>query len=98
MKNKIEAIRKSAVNQVLSLAMRGQITGTESAARQNVINRAFEMQAFPWMTTMCFGTPPKPGMISSQVRPSACWKAAPPWSATTTKPPCNCSGILPAMG
>ncbi len=47
---KIEAIRKSAVNQVLSLAMRGQITGTESAARQNVINRAFEMQAFPWMT------------------------------------------------
>jgi len=47
---KIEAIRKSAINQVLSLAMRGQISGTESAARQAVINRAFEMQAFPWMT------------------------------------------------
>ncbi len=47
---KIEAIRKSAVNQVLSLAIRGQISGTESAARQQVIDRAFEMQAFPWMT------------------------------------------------
>ncbi len=47
---KIEAIRKSAVNQVLSLAMQGKISGTESAARQLVINRAFEMQAFPWMT------------------------------------------------
>ncbi len=47
---KIEAIRKSAVNQVLSLAMQGQISATESAARQAVIDRAFEMQAFPWMT------------------------------------------------
>ena len=42
-----------------------------------------------WMMIMCCGTPPKPGMISLPVRPSACWKAAPPWSATTTKPPCN---------
>ena len=47
---KIEAIRKSAVNQVLSLAVRGEISGTESAARQQIISRAFEMQAFPWMT------------------------------------------------
>ncbi|MBQ2956414.1 MAG: Ig-like domain-containing protein [Clostridia bacterium] len=47
---KIEAIRKSAVNQVLSLAVSGKISGTESAARQLVIDRAFEMQAFPWMT------------------------------------------------
>jgi len=47
---KIEAIRKSAVNQVLSLAAKGEITSTESAARQGIINRAFEMQAFPWMT------------------------------------------------
>lgn len=47
---KIEAIRKSAVNQVLSLARQGKITATEADARQAVINRAFEMQAFPWMT------------------------------------------------
>ncbi len=47
---KIEAIRKSAINQVLSLAMQGKISVTESEARQAVINRAFEMQAFPWMT------------------------------------------------
>lgn len=47
---KIEAVRKSAVNQVLSLAAHGQISATESAARQAVVNRAFEMQAFPWMT------------------------------------------------
>ncbi len=47
---KIEAIRKSAVNQVLSLAKNGKITATESDARQEIINRAFEMQAFPWMT------------------------------------------------
>jgi hypothetical protein len=47
---KIEAIRKSAANQVLALNMKGQISSSESAARQAVINRAFEMQAFPWMT------------------------------------------------
>jgi len=47
---KIEAIRKSAVNQVLSLAARGEITSAESASRQAIISRAFEMQAFPWMT------------------------------------------------
>ena len=47
---KIEAIRKSAVNQVLSLAAKGEITSNESSARQGIVNRAFEMQAFPWMT------------------------------------------------
>ena len=47
---KIEAIRRSAANQVISLQMKGQISSSESAARQAVIKRAFEMQAFPWMT------------------------------------------------
>lgn len=47
---RIEAIRKSAVNQVLSMAAKGEIISNESAARQGIINRAFEMQAFPWMT------------------------------------------------
>ncbi len=47
---RIEAIRKSAVNQVLSLAKNGKITATEADARQAIIDRAFEMQAFPWMT------------------------------------------------
>ncbi len=47
---RIEAIRKSAVNQVLSLAAKGEISSNESLARQGIISRAFEMQAFPWMT------------------------------------------------
>jgi hypothetical protein len=47
---KIEAIRKSAVNQVLSLAAKGEISAAESVSRQAIISRAFEMQAFPWMT------------------------------------------------
>ncbi len=47
---KIEAIRRSAVNQVVLLQKNGKINGSEAALRKEVIDRAFEMQAFPWMT------------------------------------------------
>lgn len=47
---KIEAVRRSAVNEVLKLQMASQITSSESSQRQAIINRAFDMQAFPWMT------------------------------------------------
>jgi len=47
---KIEAIRRSAVNQVALLQKNNKITGSEAALRREIIGRAFEMQAFPWMT------------------------------------------------
>ena len=47
---RIEDIRTSAISQIISLARAGVISSTESTARQNVINEAFKMQAFPWMT------------------------------------------------
>ncbi|MBO4884499.1 MAG: Ig-like domain-containing protein [Clostridia bacterium] len=47
---KIEAIRRSAVNQVTLLQKNRRITNSEAVLRREIINRAFEMQAFPWMT------------------------------------------------
>ena len=47
---KIDAIRTSAISQIINLARAGVITPAESTARQKVINEAFKMQAFPWMT------------------------------------------------
>jgi uncharacterized protein YjdB len=47
---KIEALRRSAINEILRLQARSVITASESSARQSIINRAFEMYAFPWMT------------------------------------------------
>ena len=47
---KIEAIRRSADSQITILQKSGKITSAEAALRHDVINRAFEMQAFPWMT------------------------------------------------
>ena len=47
---KIEAVRRSADSQITILQKSGKITSAEAALRHDVINRAFEMQAFPWMT------------------------------------------------
>jgi hypothetical protein len=47
---KIEALRRSAINEVFRLQAQSTITALESSTRQAVINRAFEMYAFPWMT------------------------------------------------
>lgn len=49
--SKIADIKQSAKNQIIQLAMDGTITESESTKRQQVIERAFEMQSFPWMTT-----------------------------------------------
>ena len=47
---RIEALRRSAINEILRLQAQSVITAAESTARQAIINRAFEMYAFPWMT------------------------------------------------
>ncbi len=47
---KIDDIRQSALNQITMLAMQGTISPQEAATRRQIIDRAFEMQAFPWMT------------------------------------------------
>lgn len=47
---KINDIKESAKNQILNLMINGTITSTESTERQQIIDRAFEMQLFPWMT------------------------------------------------
>jgi hypothetical protein len=47
---KIEAVRRSAVNEVLRLNVASIISAEESRQRQAVIDRAFDMYAFPWMT------------------------------------------------
>lgn len=47
---KIDAIRRSSLSQIINLAKAGVISYSESVSRQRVINAAFEMQAFPWMT------------------------------------------------
>ena len=47
---KIDAIRRSALSQIISLAKAGVISYGESISRQKVINAAFEMQSFVWMT------------------------------------------------
>jgi len=48
---RIEAIRRSAVNELMILRESGAITAAEYTDRVESVNRAFEMQAFPWMTT-----------------------------------------------
>jgi len=47
---KIEAIRRSAINEILRLQALSEISAEESNDRQAIINRAFGMYAFPWMT------------------------------------------------
>ena len=47
---RIEAIRISTHNAIDSLVRTGEITASEASERKAIINRAFEMQAFPWMT------------------------------------------------
>ena len=47
---KIEAIRRSADSQITLLQKSGKITSAEAALRHDIVNRAFAMQAFPWMT------------------------------------------------
>ena len=47
---KIEAIQRSARNQVDNELRQGNISSSEASARKKIIDRAFEMQAFPWMT------------------------------------------------
>ena len=47
---KIEAIQRSARNQVDNELRKGNISSSEASARKKIIDRAFEMQAFPWMT------------------------------------------------
>ena len=47
---KIEAIRRSAINEIIRLQLSSAISAEESTARQAIINRAFDMYAFPWMT------------------------------------------------
>jgi hypothetical protein len=47
---KIEAIRRSAIDEVLKLQASYVISVSESNARQMAIRRAFDMYAFPWMT------------------------------------------------
>lgn len=46
---KIEAIRRSAKSQINILVRAGEITSAEGEKRKDIIDRAFEMQAFPWM-------------------------------------------------
>ena len=46
----IEAIRRSAANELMVLETTGVITASEYNDRLQVLNRAFEMQAFPWIT------------------------------------------------
>lgn len=48
---KIEAVRRSAVTEVTKLAGSSVITSAEASDRTVVINRAFKMLNFPWMTT-----------------------------------------------
>ena len=47
---KIDAIRASALSQIINLAKAGVISYSESISRQKVIDEVFKMQAFPWMT------------------------------------------------
>ena len=47
---KINDIKDSAKSEILRLAMNDRIDETESLIRQGIIDRAFEMQLFPWMT------------------------------------------------
>lgn len=47
---KIEAIRRSADSQITILQKSGKISSAEAALRHDIVNRAFDMQAFPWMT------------------------------------------------
>ncbi len=47
---KIEALRKSALRQINTERATGKIPAGEASVRQEIINRAFAMQAFPWMT------------------------------------------------
>ncbi len=47
---KIDAIRRSALSQVINLSKAGVIPYAESISRQKVINEVFKMQAFAWMT------------------------------------------------
>lgn len=47
---KIADIEQSAKNQIAILALEGKISSAESTARQQIIERAFDMQSFPWMT------------------------------------------------
>ena len=47
---KIEAIRRSADSQITLLQKSGKITSAEASLRHDIVNRAFAMQAFPWMT------------------------------------------------
>lgn len=46
---KIEAIRRSARSQVDSEVLQGNISASEANTRKTIIDRAFEMQEFPWM-------------------------------------------------
>ena len=47
---KIDAIRTSALSQIINLAKAGVISYSESLSRQKVIDEVFKMQAFAWMT------------------------------------------------
>ena len=47
---RIEDIHVSALEAVDSLVRTGEITSSEATERKVIINRAFSMQAFPWMT------------------------------------------------
>ncbi len=46
----IEAVRRSAESQIILLQKSGKIASAEAALRREIVNRAFEMYAFPWMT------------------------------------------------
>ena len=47
---KIDALRKSAVRQIGVLKSAGKFTASEASLRTQIVNRAFAMQSFPWMT------------------------------------------------
>ena len=47
---KIDALRLSALRQIALERASGKYTASEASLRQQIINRAFAMQAFPWMT------------------------------------------------
>ena len=47
---KIEAIRRSTEDEIDALQKTGTITAAEAALRIQIIDNAFSMQAFPWMT------------------------------------------------
>lgn len=47
---KIDAIRRAAINQINALQDSGAITSSDASKRKSIVNNGFKDYAFPWMT------------------------------------------------